>query len=372
MKFWNRRGRWRRPAGRFFLAAAFSILAAMGAGVFSGGQAMAGGGSWVEDPYGWWFDMEDGGYPEDRWMLIDDRWYYFDRDGYAVTGWRKIGGRYFYFSEDTAAMALGWLYDEDDENWYYLDLESGRHTGWLYDSGSWYWFNSRGRMANQGYTMARQRQYYFFDNGQMAANQYVGLKYYDENGLEDSRHNMVRVGDGSVTKKAREEITEALKNVPRYWIKDFIDQGWEIMYYTERPYFSAPDTEDGVYYVYHKVDEHYKKLKFTRPEALTQAFGEYIGYRLGLYGDEMGQLVPAMTVECENLKNYSAPPSYFDEKLDMQFGLAFKAFIDPENEMEFRQKSPEMYEFMEKMLYPEGRPKNFLAMPMTDDIFDGE
>ena len=37
----------------------------------------------------------------------------------------------------------------------------------------------------------------------------------------------------------------------------------------------APMTDEGVCYVYHKTDQRYKKIKFTDPESLTRAFGEY-------------------------------------------------------------------------------------------------
>lgn len=333
-------------------------------------KALAGGGSWVETKYGWQFEMDGGGCPKEQWMLIDDRWYYFDRNGYAVTGWKKIHGEYYYFKETSCAMALGWYYDEDDGRYYYLERD-GRHTGWLYQDGAWYWFNSSGKMADGGYTMARMHQYYFFRNGQMAANQYVGLKYYDENGNEDSEHSIVRVGDGAVKKSDRDAVTEALENVPREWIRDFVEQGWELMYYTDKSYFSAPDTEDGVYYVRHKLDTHYKKLKFTSPGALTRAFGEYVGYRLGLYDQEGDSPVAAMAAECENVSTYTPLPSYFDDKEEAQFGLVFETFIDPENQDEFMRDAPELYAALEKLIYPSGRPSR---LPEETDIFaeDGE
>ena len=159
--------------------------------------------------------------------------------------------------------------------------------------------------------------------------------------------------------------------MPREWIRDFVEQGWELMYYTDKSYFSAPDTEDGVYYVRHKLDTHYKKLKFTSPGALTRAFGEYVGYRLGLYDQEGDSPVAAMAAECENVSTYTPLPSYFDDKEEAQFGLVFETFIDPENQDEFMRDAPELYAALEKLIYPSGRPSR---LPEETDIFaeDGE
>ena len=38
--------------------------------------------------------------------------------------------------------------------------------------------------------MVNGHKYYFFDNGQMAADQYVELNYYDANGLRDRTHDV--------------------------------------------------------------------------------------------------------------------------------------------------------------------------------------
>ena len=43
--------------------------------------------------------------------------------------------------------------------------------------------SARNRMVNG-------HKYYFFDNGQMAADQYVELNYYDVNGLRDRTHDV--------------------------------------------------------------------------------------------------------------------------------------------------------------------------------------
>ncbi len=42
--------------------------------------------------------------------------------------------------------------------------------------------------------MVNGHKYYFFDNGQMAADQYVELNYYDANGLRDRTHDVRLMG----------------------------------------------------------------------------------------------------------------------------------------------------------------------------------
>lgn len=153
-----------------------------------------------------------------------------------------------------------------------------------------------GRDGSSGYRTIDGSRYYFYENGQMAANQYVGLYYMDENGQRDKRYDIVIEGkskDAAIPSETKDEITEALKNIPRGWIRYFADHGWQILYYPDKEYFSAPESGGGTYYVYHKLDTSYRKIKFS-PEALTEAFGEYIGSGGVLESDSQFAVVCSM------------------------------------------------------------------------------
>ncbi len=128
--------------------------------------------------------------------------------------------------------------------------------------------------------MVNGHKYYFFDNGQMAADQYVELNYYDANGLRDRTHDVRLMGKRRPSDSEKEQITKELAGVPREWIKRFAESGWELMYYTDKAYFSAPKTEQGIYFVNYDTDVHYKKIKFSKPQGLAMAFGEFAASEL--------------------------------------------------------------------------------------------
>ncbi len=39
---------------------------------------------WKNTDGGWWYEFDDGTWPENRWLKIDGKWYYFGDDGYMV------------------------------------------------------------------------------------------------------------------------------------------------------------------------------------------------------------------------------------------------------------------------------------------------
>ena len=42
------------------------------------------GGHWLNDKKGWWYEDSSGWYPTDQWLWIDGTHYYFDSDGYCT------------------------------------------------------------------------------------------------------------------------------------------------------------------------------------------------------------------------------------------------------------------------------------------------
>ena len=71
----------------------------------------------------------------------------------------------------------------------------------------------------------------------MAASQYIETNYYGADGLRDARYDIRIQGKRKPTQEERQQITEALENVPRQWMERFVESGWELMYYTDRKYF---------------------------------------------------------------------------------------------------------------------------------------
>ena len=115
-------------------------------------------GTWERTDSGFWkFRLTTGRYAENRWGIIDGRWYYFDHNGRMVTDWQQLNGVWYYLatSEDTkrtegikeGEMRIGWVYDLFYQKWFYLDKDGAMATGWREIDGKWYYFYEDGSMA---------------------------------------------------------------------------------------------------------------------------------------------------------------------------------------------------------------------------------
>ena len=113
-------------------------------------------------------------------------------------------------AEGCLLYTSGWAYDEDDECWYHAAEDGELTKGWLHAGGAWYWFDSKYKMYNRGYRMVDAHKYYFYENGQMAANQYVEMNYYDENGLRDKQYDITIQGKRRPTAEEKKGITEEM------------------------------------------------------------------------------------------------------------------------------------------------------------------
>lgn len=250
----------------------------------------------------------------------------------------------------------GWVYNQKDYHWYYFDEEKQPHTGWLNYEGEWYWFDQNGWMTEGGYRNVDGQQYYFFINGNMAWNQYVGLKYYDEDGQEDAVHDIRIIGNEQPTNEDRDLLSDELYLIPRGWIAQFIQDGWQFMYYKKKKYFEAPDTDMGIYYVYHSVDTHYKKVKFTETDAVLQGFGEYIGRAAGCYktGDER---MAVLWNEMQALGGLLEIPGYYANDAGFYFGKLFAAYLDDELRERMEKISPKACQVMEEIIHMKDDPE---------------
>ena len=115
-------------------------------------------------------------------------------------------------------MMTGWIYEEETDQWYHANEDGALTTGWYQAGNAWYWFDSKYKMYNRGTAWLMRINIYFYENGQMAANQYVGLFYMDENGQRDKRYDIVIEGkskESSVASETKDEITAALERIPR-------------------------------------------------------------------------------------------------------------------------------------------------------------
>lgn len=323
-------------------------------------------GEWIGDGEDWQFCLPDGNLLTASWIKSGNYWYYLGKTGYMQRGLRKIGSNRYYFAE-SGAMLTGWIYDEDTDSWYHAGDDGALTVGWYHAGDAWYWFDSKCVMYHGGSRMVSGHKYYFFENGQLAANQYVGLYYYDCDGLRDNAHDIRLMGKRRPSDSEKEQITKELSGVPREWIKKFVDSGWELMYYTDKAYFSAPKTDKGIYFVNYNTDTHYKKIKFSKPAGLAMAFGEFAASTLS---DE--EISKALT-DFEQYLSVSGLvqplPSYFDDKTEMQFGNLFAACADEDIRADIRKEAPELYEYIKNLgFWHEGeKPDEAELIEMNSD-----
>lgn len=243
-----------------------------------------------------------------------------------------------------------WYYSQKDHHWYYYDEDQSFHTGWLKFQNEWYWFDEQGWMEDNGFVSVDGIPYYFFINGHMAWNQYVGIKYYDGNGQNDEAHDVRVIGKRMPTLEERDLFSDDLYEIPRSWIAQFVKDGWQLMFYTDKSYFAAPNTNLGIYYVYHSVDTHYKKVKFTDVDSVQQAFGEYIGYASGCYKEGNAQM-QVLWEEQQTLEGILDLPSYYADDAQFYFGKVFAAYLDPVLKKDMMRLSPKVCEVMEDLLH---------------------
>ncbi len=116
-------------------------------------------GVWKEDDTGIWYEYEDGTYPENQWMEIDEKWYLFGENGYATVGWKEISEKWYYFNEK-GEMLTGFqeitkkTQDEDgneksEVEHYIFDKDGVMLKGWQkINDTDWAYFYLSG--SNQG------------------------------------------------------------------------------------------------------------------------------------------------------------------------------------------------------------------------------
>lgn len=261
-----------------------------------------------------------------------------------------------YGMEGPGDQDVRWVYSQKDYHWYFYETEETPHTGWLQHHGEWYWFDDAGRMAEGGFRDAGGGRYYFFINGHMAWNQFVGMKYYGQDGQNDPAHDVRLFGRETVTSEQKDLFSDYLYQVPRSWIARFMEEEWQMMFYTSKKYFSAPDTDRGIYYVNHNVDTHYRKLKFTHVDAVLQGFGEYVWYSAGL-SRKNHVLMEQLWKEEPGLAGILEIPDYYASDSKFYFGKLFAAWLDGEKREKIWMAAPETGRILDEILHMHDEPE---------------
>ena len=118
--------------------------------------------SWVNTDGVLWSYLEGGNSVKNAWRNVKGKWYHFDKTGLMQTGWIKSNGNLYYLDPQTGARRSGWL--EYDGLWYYLSKDG-----------------DYGKMAT-GWQTVKGKRYYFYKDGHMASNTWVGSRYVTDDG----------------------------------------------------------------------------------------------------------------------------------------------------------------------------------------------
>ena len=126
-------------------------------------------GQWKQSGNKWWYQYEDGTYPKNEFITIDNKLYRFDQYGYMQTGWFKIDNADYYASSSGEIKAQ-WV--GSGNNWYYVDADGKMVTGFQTIAGAKYYFASSGLMQT-GWFKINGADYYATSSGAIKA-QWVG------------------------------------------------------------------------------------------------------------------------------------------------------------------------------------------------------
>ena len=126
-------------------------------------------GQWKQSGNKWWYQYEDGTYPKNEFITIDNKLYRFDQYGYMQTGWFKVNNE-DYYATSSGEIKAQWV--GSGNNWYYVDADGKMVTGFQTISGAKYYFASSGLMQT-GWFKINGEDYYATSSGAIKA-QWVG------------------------------------------------------------------------------------------------------------------------------------------------------------------------------------------------------
>ena len=126
-------------------------------------------GQWKQSGNKWWYQYEDGTYPKNEFITIDNKLYRFDQYGYMQTGWFRVNNE-DYYATSSGAIKAQWV--GSGNNWYYVDADGKMVTGFQTISGSKYYFETNGLMK-KGWFIVNGTDYYASTSGEIKA-QWVG------------------------------------------------------------------------------------------------------------------------------------------------------------------------------------------------------
>lgn len=123
--------------------------------------------------------------PQNRWMKLADKWYYFENGTMVKNAWRKDSKGWVYLGENGAMVTDKWV--TDSKGWCYVGADGYAVTNcWKKDSHGWIYLDANGSMTKSKWVLTSGKWYYCDANGYMISNKWMkdskGWVYLGENG----------------------------------------------------------------------------------------------------------------------------------------------------------------------------------------------
>lgn len=297
-----------------------------------------------------WFGCLSYG-AENGWMQNGDNWYYVDNSGSMLLNLSKTINSQKYFFDDNGVMVHdAWWQNREDDKWYYAGSDGAAVKGWLQLGTDWYYLQTSGAMVTDGWRTIDGRRYYFNQNGTMKKNGYVGEKYLDSNGVNDSRYDIkVR---GKIEKEVLEEAGDKTEQIPGWLLNHVFESGWKIACNAEKENYGVVKHDDyGDYIRYCNLEIGRKLIFFTQPEHICQGIGLYVNNEFGKPGNSE-DFQGAYSVDWNMVSDMFEQEPIMERSKDMVFAEVFALYYHTDDDVreDFREYCPSLYEYMNRFM----------------------
>lgn len=115
---------------------------------------------WEKNKNGWWYQNEDGSYPENCWQEINGSKFYFGKYGYMQTDWLRLDGKWYYLGGKNDG-SLKYYWQKIGKTWYYLTPGTGvMAEGWQKIWGLWYYLKPGSGAMAEGWLKTGTKWFY--------------------------------------------------------------------------------------------------------------------------------------------------------------------------------------------------------------------
>lgn len=283
-----------------------------------------------------------------QWQQNHGRWQYQEEDGSFIRGgMNKINGENYYF-DDTGNMVTGWV--DDGGSWYYFNPGGERLSGWLNQGGTWYYLRSNGVMMTEGWRTIENSQYYFYENGAMAANSFIGKYYVDENGMRNTDFNIRKAKKGETpTEEDYEKAAEELNQIPKVVLSQYIKEGWKFVIDSEKKTRNQTEIDEITYPVNLYKNATDKEILFDEADGIAFTMLREFVSQKGIVQEYFPRLLAAWTFDSVNEDELEGSPASYYSNLSYHLSDQIMLYLSPDTRGEVREMNESLYQIIEEI-----------------------